>query len=199
MTMEKQCIIALGRESGSGGHMIADGLAKKLGIKLYDRNIIGELIQATGYERELVEKHEEKPVNTFLSSTVRGYSNSIEENIALKEFELIRTKAKEGESFVIVGRCAEDTLNDFPGLISIFVLGDQDAKAARKAELLHISKQEAEHMNKKIDKKRRSYHNYFCDTKWGDSRSYDITVNSSRLAIEKIINILFEYVKERNS
>ena len=34
--MKNQIIIALGREHGSGGHYIADMIAKEFGIKLYD-------------------------------------------------------------------------------------------------------------------------------------------------------------------
>ena len=38
--MEKQLIISVGREFGSGGHVIAEALAKKFDIPLYDENLL---------------------------------------------------------------------------------------------------------------------------------------------------------------
>ena len=38
--MKKQIIVAIGREHGSGGHYIADMIARELGVKLYDKDSI---------------------------------------------------------------------------------------------------------------------------------------------------------------
>ena len=38
--MEKQLIISIGREFGSGGHVIAEALAKKFNIPMYDHNLL---------------------------------------------------------------------------------------------------------------------------------------------------------------
>ena len=47
------------------------------------------------------------------------------------------------------------------------------------------------------DKKRKRYHNRHSDFKWGDSRGYDLCVNSSRLGVEKTAEMLEMYIKER--
>jgi cytidylate kinase len=47
------------------------------------------------------------------------------------------------------------------------------------------------------DKKRKAYHNYYCTNKWGDSRGYDLTVNSSRLGVEKTVDFLEHYIRMR--
>ena len=39
--------------------------------------------------------------------------------------------------------------------------------------------------------------NFYCKGKWGDSRNYDISVNSSKLGIEKTTDMLENYIKER--
>ena len=50
------------------------------------------------------------------------------------------------------------------------------------------------------DKKRKAYHNYFCEGKWGDSRNYDISVNSSVLGIEETAEILIDFIdRKRNA
>ena len=50
--MEKQLIISIGREYGSAGHEIAQKLAEKLDIELFDRNLLDEIsqIKSSSYE-----------------------------------------------------------------------------------------------------------------------------------------------------
>ena len=47
------------------------------------------------------------------------------------------------------------------------------------------------------NKKRKSYHNYYSDGKWGDSRYYDLLINSSRLGLEKTADVIEAYIKAR--
>ena len=56
----------------------------------------------------------------------------------------LREKAEKGESFVVVGRCSETILKDYPGLISIFVLGNMEDKIARISRLYGKTEKEAE-------------------------------------------------------
>ena len=44
------------------------------------------------------------------------------------QFDFLKKRAEKGESFVIVGRCSEFVLKDYPALVSIFVLGDKQEK-----------------------------------------------------------------------
>lgn len=80
-----------------------------------------------------------------------------------------------------MGRCSESILKGYDGLVSIFVLGDWEAKRERIMRLYNLSPEEAEHMMSRKDWERKSYHNYYCKGKWGDSRNYDLSINSSRL------------------
>ena len=119
------------------------------------------------------------------------------QGILKPEFWYLTGMAEEGKSFVIVGRCAETKLKDFPGLISIFVLGDYELKLQRVMDIYKVSGEEAKQLIRRGDWKRKSYHNYHCKGKWGDSRNYDISVNSSKLGIEKTTDLLECYIKER--
>lgn len=195
--MEKQLIIAIGREFGSGGHEIAEKLSLRLGIKLYDRNFVEEMSIAKGYDSNKMEKYDEKPVNHFLTRSVNGYSNSIEKNVADNQFAYLKSLAEKGESFVIVGRCAETVLKDYPQMISIFILGDKEAKQKRVQEIYHLSPNEALIKMKRHDKKRKAYHNYYAEGKWGDSRTYDLTINSSALGIDETVELLLSYIEKR--
>lgn len=193
----KQVIISIGREFGSGGHEIAAELAKRFSLPLYDYNIISEIAGENHSDPKTLERYDEVPIKRGINKTVRGHSSSMEVNVAQIQFDYLRNKAESGESFVVVGRCSEHILKDYKGLIPIFILADMDAKIKRITEYNHISAAEAEAFIKKHDKKRKSYHNYYCDAKWGDSRNYDICINSSRLGISGTVDFLENYIKNR--
>lgn len=193
--MAKQLIISISREFGSGGHAIAELLAKKFELPLYDRNILDEIAKEKGIETEHLQGFDEKPRNPLLTRRVRGYSNSMEEAIAEMQFDYIRKKAESGESFVVLGRCAETVLRGTEGLVTIFVRGDKPCKIERVMERYDLSKSEAVAKMARHDRHRKSYHNAHSDMKWGDSRGYDLCINSSVLGIEGTADMLTKYIE----
>ena len=194
-----QYIISVGREFGSGGRVIAEELAKRFNIPIYDRHLITAIANKTGLTPEEIEKYNEKPKNHLLSRRVNGFSNSIEDNIAEMQFNFLREKALSGESFVVVGRCSETKLRDFKCLISLFILGDKEEKIKRVMEVYELSEEKAKAFIDKKDRKRKRYHNYHCEGHWGDSRLYDLSINSSRLGISRTVDLLEEYIKARTA
>ena len=195
--MSQQLIITIGREFGSGGHQIANTLAQRFNLPLYDSNILKEIALAKDVDHAELERYDEVPRNRLFSKTRRGHSSSPEENIANLQFTYLRDKAEQGESFVVVGRCSETILKGYPGMISIFVLADKEAKIARIAEYNHITNFEADVIMNRQNRNRKMYHNYYCPNKWGDSRNYDISINSTRLGIEATADFLESYIRER--
>ncbi len=194
-----QTIISVSREFGSGGHIIAEKIAKDHGLKFYDRHLLDEIAYENNVKVEVLEKYDEKPRNAFLSRRVGAFSNSMEEILAEMQFDYIRKKADSGESFVIVGRCAETVLTGHTGLISIFVVGDDEAKLKRVEEVYHLNSNEAILKMKRHDKKRRQYHNRHSSFRWGDSRNYDLCINSSKLGLDRTAEALEDYIHARIS
>ena len=195
--MSDQLIISVGREFGSGGREIAEKLADRFNIALYDYHLLSEIASEKELDFDVLDKYDEIPRKKVFSRSVRGYSNSPEENIANMQFDYMQRKAKEGKSFVIVGRCSEAILKDYECMISIFILGDMNAKIERIKEIYNISSLEAENMINRKNKKRKEYHNYYCTGKWGDSRNYEISINSSKLGIDTTVDFLEKYIRER--
>lgn len=195
--MDKQLIISVGREFGSGGHVVAAGLAKHFGLPLLDSNILAEIAKEKNTDAEYLQKYDESARSLLFSRTVNGYSNSPEDVVARMQFDYLRARADAGESFVVIGRCADYILRNNAGLVRIFILGDIDAKIKRTAEREGVSEEKARSLMEHNDKRRRTYHNTHCEGKWGDSRSYDITINSSRLGIEGTTDLLIKYVEAR--
>ncbi|MDD6492256.1 MAG: cytidylate kinase-like family protein [Firmicutes bacterium] len=197
--MGKQTIISISREYGSGGHEIGRKIAQALGMKFYDRSLLDEIATEKNMDVSVLQKYDEQPRNVILSRRVGNHTNSPEEIIAQFQFDFIKKKADEGESFVIVGRCAETVLKDFEGLISIFITGERQHKIKRVMEHFEISEKEAILKMARHDRKRKQYHNRHSDAKWGDSRLYDLCINSSPLGIDGTIRVLENYINERKS
>ncbi len=194
--MEKQIIISIGRQYGSAGHEIGRKLAAMLDIPVYDRNLFDEIGRVKNIDTNDLEKYDEVPRKKLFSRTVRGYSNSPEENVAELQFALLKSKWADGDSFVIIGRCADDLFRGMDGFLSVFIYGDEDAKIKRVMEKRNLDEKKAKQAIERHDRKRKMYHDYFCKGgKWGDCKNYDICINSSRFGIDATVKYLYDSVQ----
>ena len=210
--MEKtNTIITIGRQFGSAGREIGYKVAKDLGIKLYDKEMLARAAKESGLCEELFETHDEKPTNSFLYSLVMdtyslGYSSGsyadmpINHKVFLAQFDAIKKIASEGPC-ILVGRCADYALEDNENLLSVFIHADLDARIRRIARIYDLTDAKAKDMIMKTDKKRASYYNYYSNKKWGSAESSHMSLDSSVLgidgtaeAIEKLVEL-----KERDS
>lgn len=197
--MEKQLIISVGREYGSGGHEIAEKLSKHYGIQLLDHNFLDEIAAKKNLKMDHLKELDEKHKNPLSSRTVRGFSSSPEENLLYIQFDYLREKADAGESFVIVGRCSETILKQYDSMISVFILGDRAKRIERIMRLYHLTESQAAKKIQEKDTSRRRYHNSFCVRKWGDCRNYDLSLNSSKLGIDGTVKLLTYYIDSRRT
>lgn len=176
---------------------MGEKISEYFGITYYDRRILEDIAEEKNVRIEYLEKYDEQKRNVLFSRSVKGYTNSIEEIVAEMQFEYLRKKAASGESFVIVGRCADELFRGDERLVSIFVLGDKEDRIQRVSKRHDISLDEAAAKVARHDKSRKKYHNRHSEIKWGDSRGYDICINSTRLGIDKTAELLEQYIHER--
>lgn len=194
---EKQVIISLNREYGSGGHIIARKLASYFELPIIDYMAMKELAEEHHMDKDFLERYDEVPIRPGLNRSARGYNSSPAVNLANMQFDLIRKRAAEGGSFVVVGRCSEEILKGNPGLITIFLLADMDQKIELVSQRENITATEAKDLILRENRRRKSYHNYYCKGKWGDSRNYELSLNSSRLGLDGTAAFLETYIEKR--
>lgn len=194
--MSKRFIITIGREFGSGGKHIGRAVAKELGVELYDRNIIEKVAAELDVDAEHLAKFEEKKKCRLFHRTVNGHSTSFADHVAQHQFDYMKKLAETDESFVVVGRCAEWVLKDAEGVISIFITGDREYKIGRVMKQFNLDRAAAIEKMDRHDRTRRAYHNHYCDIKWGDSRHYDLIVNSALLGTEGTAAMIANFIKE---
>ena len=198
-------IYTIGREFGSGGKDIGTALAKRLGVKCYDKELLKEASKESGYCAEIFENHDEKPTNSFLYSLVMdtysmGYNSSayldmpINHKIFLAQFDTIKKLADE-ESCVIVGRCADYALAEYPNTVTVFITANEADKLAYLQKVNNVTEAKAKDIMVKTDKKRASYYNYYASKRWGEAKGYDLCINSSAVGIEGAVKVIQEFAK----
>lgn len=195
--MEKQILISISREFGSRGRDIATKLATDMGLTLYDRNILEEIAKERNVDPSHFRDVDEKPKNKFLTRRIKGHSTATEENFAHMQFDFLKERADSGESFIVLGRCSETVLKGREGLISIFITSTKKAKIKHVMQKFSLSKEDAANKIIRHDIRRKRYHNHYSDFKWGDSRHYDLCINSSHLGIDGTADILKSYIENR--
>lgn len=121
-------VICIGRQFGSGGHEIAVRTAERLGIKVYERELLHLACKYGELSANLMESSDERATNPFLYQgvyegnyhVIRGLPTS-EVLFALQSHEIKRI-AKE-EDCIFVGRCADFVLRDTDAqLLKVFGL-----------------------------------------------------------------------------
>ena len=198
--MQKSLIRTIGRQFGSGGHEIGEKLAKKLGIKFYDKELIKLIAKQSGLCEKVLESYDEKPTNSLLYSIVMDIYPSvmytgptIDQQIYQANYDTIRRLA-DGEPCVIVGRCADYILRDHPELVSVFVHANSDFRAARIAEEYKLPDAKVRDLLVKTDKKRANYYNFQSEKQWGAASSYNLCIESSEVGIDGAVDLIMDYI-----
>ena len=199
-------VYTIGREFGSMGLLVGQKLAARLGIKYYDKELLQQAAKQSGFCEEIFENHDEKPSNSFLYSLVMDtYSAGnytatpfldmpLNHKVFLAQFDTIKNIA-EKESCVIVGRCADYALANYPDVINIFVRAELEDRIKIVSKRLDITENKAKDMILKNDKQRASYYNYYTSKKWGDTTSYDLTINTSKISVDNAVDLILDFSK----
>jgi cytidylate kinase len=197
-------IFTIGREFGSGGMAVGVELAKRLDIKCYDKELLKIASKESGFCQDIFENQDEKPTNSFLYSlvmdtySISGYSSApfldmpLSHKVFLAQFETIKKIAAQ-ESCVFVGRCADYALSELDTCINVFIHADVDFRIKQVMERNELTENKAKDLIQKTDKQRASYYNYYTSKKWGDCRSYNLTLDSSKLGVDGCVDLILAY------
>lgn len=201
--MEKKFVITIGRQLGSGGRLLAEELGRRLGVPVYNKELIEEAARRSGLSEELFERADEhatnvKPLGTgiwsFGSMINSGYINN--DTLFGIQSKTIEEVAEKG-SCIIVGRCADYVLRDNPGLLSVFVTADEEDRVARLCGCCDKGEKECRQIIATTERKRASYYNYYSFKTWGAAESYDLCINSSLFGIEGCADIVERALKQK--
>ena len=168
-----------------------------MGIKLYDKEFVIKVAKETGLSEEYVEQNEQKrsvlaPLNNGYYSE---YNNSDE--LFTKESELIKEFADK-ESCVIIGRCADNILENRDNVVRVFIYGTMENKIKRVIKHYGIETEEkAKKEIERIDKQRGNHYKYYTGKEWKNFANYDICINSDILGVKKSAEMICSIVKQK--
>ena len=182
-------VITIGRQFGSGGGLIAVEIGKRLGIPVYDNELISRAAEESGFSRELFSRSDERRSLFSLSGffapwrAMQGGETFISDDAMFKiQSDVIREIAEKGPA-IIIGRCSDYILRDMETL-DVFVCAPMDYRIRRISEREGLSEKEAETLIQRKDKTRSTYYNYYTLETWGQASGYDLCIDSSILGIE---------------
>lgn len=190
--MKSNLIITIEREFGSGGHLIGEKLAEQLQIPFYDEAIIERAALKSGFDKNFIEKQEQKINNSLLFNIATSgfYSGgTLHDQIFIAERDAIVEMAQTG-ACVIVGRCADYILRDKYNCMNIFVHADKEDRVKRVVEEYGVKGENVSAIVDKTDKQRARHYQYYSDQLWGAAENYHLTLNTSRFSIDQAVSIL---------
>ena len=201
---DKNIIINVGRQLGSGGHDIGRMLALDFGAKYYDRELLDLAAKESGFSKKFFEQNDEKKgffkgLFNMQGSHFGGgmyKSNISQESLFQFQSDAIRKAAKEG-SCVFVGRCADYVLRDFPNVVNIFITASMDYRVSQIMNKQHLDEDAARAFIEKRESQRAEDYNYYSGKKWGYAASYDLCIDSSVLGIMETEKIIAEFIRKR--
>lgn len=206
--MQARYVINIGRQFGSGGRRIGELLAARLGIRLYDKELISLAAERSGFDVEHFEKADERERKGVLSTLlglfrtpyVGGFVPARDplSNDALFQIQsdVIRHVAEE-ESCIFVGRCADYILRDHPRALNIFVTASDEARIRRIVERRGCSEAEARDCMERIDARRADYYNYYSSRTWGAAATYHLCIDSSVAGDERTAEYILAYAVQK--
>lgn len=201
--MKENTVISISRQYGSGGRELSNLLATKLNIRLYDRKIIHMAAAQLGIgdmDFDKLKKLEENipPLSLkFMPFYIFGMSGAKPLNDKLFETEakIVYQLAKDGNC-ILLGRCANHLLKDFPNHYSFFICADDDFRSKR-GKTIYEGKSLSE-LNEE-DRKRAEYYQYYTGCAWGAPKNYDLTINTRILPLERAADLIIHYIEMRQA
>ena len=205
---QKNVIITIARQFGSGGKTIGQMLADSLGINCYERELIRMASDDSGISEALFGENDERiRTNSFfkfkqlykgglISPESAGFTSSA--NLFNYQAKVIKQLA-EKESCVIIGRCADYILKDYPNVMSVFIHADPQFCHQMALERVSVPEKDLDKYIEKIDNYRGEYYKAYTGKDWHDLRNYDLTLDSGKLGFEKCVELIRAYMDERFS
>lgn len=196
-------IITIAGEYGSGGHLLGEMLSKELGIKLYDKEFIHLVAEKSGINEQYIKKNEQSIPSFWLKCILgKNSEQSLERSLSsddvlfVAESKIIQELAEKGPC-IIVGRCADFVLRDYPNLIKVFCYSDLKSACVRCVQEYGVSEEKAESEIKRINHNRIAHYEYYTGEKWGEPHHYNLMINTGSIDLSVACNLIKSIYKNR--
>ncbi len=199
--MEKKVLINIGRQYGAGGKGVAEILGERLGIPVYDSELLQKAAEESGFSAAFFKKNDERRRlfrlgGLFGVNRASSYAPSgIDETELFKyQSQAIRDIAQQG-SAIFLGRASDYVLRDMECL-DVFICAPLADRVRRVADRTKMTDEDAERYILKKEKARRDYYNFFTLGDWGVASNYDLCLDSSLVGLEGCADLIIDFGKK---
>src|SRR6516162_297172 len=204
-------IITIEREYGSGGAVIAEKVASRLGWKLWDQLLTDEIARRLDCARGLVEEHEEQRdsvsyrlFKNFMRGSFEGSLNAprlkMVDTDCVRDVtqKLVKEVANTGNC-VIVGRGSAYYLGDRGDAFHTFIYAPFEDKV-RRLQAAGNSEKRAIELAETVDVNRAAFIKQYFNVEWPERHRFHLMINSSMgedMAAETILETAEKLYKQR--
>lgn len=194
----KHFVVAIGREFGAQGCDIAEKLAEKLGVKLYDRQLVEEAAKKLEMDEHTVQKADEVSAKDIEGlKTTYGVGNFYLSTQVLDAQADIIERVAQNESCIIMGRCADYILKDRDDCLKIYIYAPFDVRTKHIAEKYDMSMFSAKKLVRQMDEKRDTYYKYVTGNRRGEHDGKDAMFDSSIMGVDGTVDMLLEMINKK--
>lgn len=213
MNTNEKFVITISREVGSGGHTIGRKLAKALGVRFCDKDLISALRKEFGlstYEIERIKGEKKNWLDSFLEKfapitreegiiaaqpdVLEDWNHTVTTEDVFEAESKILEELAAGGSCVIAGRSGFFVLNDHPNKLDIFITASLDKRIARVMRKQGLKEEQAKAIIENVDRSRETYVKRFAGTTRYDLRNYDLVLNVDNLDEDQAVACILQFL-----
>lgn len=202
--MDNRVIINVGRQLGSGGHVIGRMLAFDFKANYYDRELLNLAAKESGFSEKIFEQNDERKgfFRGLLSMGTPHFNSGVykssfsQESLFQFQSDAIKKAAAMG-SCVFVGRCADYILRDDRDAVNVFISAPLEYRIEQMMSRQNVSSEEARRMIEQEEGRRAQYYNYYTGKKWGAAESYDLCIDSTVLGLAETEKMIAAFIRKR--
>lgn len=205
-------IIAISRQMGSGGTYTGYLLAKELGFKYVDREILRQAAERLGTDETWLEQYDERS-SGLVTNILRRISLGQPETSYLPPFKMpvydsdlfslecrIMKDIVRKCDAVIVGRGAFYALKDHPRQIRVFIHAPLEFRIRRLMKVQGFSDAgEARKILEESDRNRTNFVRDVIGVNWTDARNFHLCLDASLVGFPESVEIIRTLVHEKTS
>lgn len=195
----KRITITIGREFGCNAREIGRQVAAKLGVKFYDKELVDMAAKLAGVSASYYAGEQENGdiQSSFISEFGYGANKAFFSETAISAQGMVIRKIANTESSVMLGRCSDFFLSEFPNILNVFVYAPLPYRIEHISSAYSLSAAQAQKFIKRIDKSRHKYYKHVTGRNRGDRTGRNLMIDVEMFGIEGAVELILNAIKIR--
>lgn len=187
-------VVTITRQFGCDAHEVGKLLAMRIGVPLYDEQLIDRVAERSGLETLEVRRNEQRLPNMLLHrlDVVSNSCVTEQQDLQRQLYDATKTVMEDISQApcVIIGRLGRHFLGDREGCTHVFLYAPRDYRVRNLARENELTEAEALQRIEKEDNDRETHFKYFTGMDMNDALNYDICIDTSLYGVEGAADLI---------